>query len=114
MILFAMLVVLAAAAIPSTLAYGYYGSSNSYPPYGQYWGYDWGRSNYISPPIYLSYRGSDNTCVTGVRSAYWGGFTGCSSYQGNNVRPWSGGNAYSTWSNSYSNYGYGNTYRSYY
>lgn len=81
------LALVAALAVPSVFAYGY-GSNNGYPPYGEYWGYNpWTSHNYVSPPIYISYRGGDN-CVLGVRSAYWGGFSDCSSYQYNAVRPW--------------------------
>ena len=100
MVLLAALVALTALAVPSTLAYG----SNGYPPYGAYWGYDWGASNYISPPIYIGgSRGS--SCMLGVRSAYWGGFSGCNGgYQAQSVRSWGGTSPYSGGSNYYNSY----------
>ncbi len=81
------LALVATLAIPGVFAYGH--GSNGFPPYGEYWGYNqWTSNNYISPPIYISYRGGDN-CVLGVRSAYWSGFSGCNGYEYSAVRPWS-------------------------
>lgn len=104
----------AAMAVPTVLASSYGNWGGGTPPYGAYWGYNFGWNNYISPPVYLSYRGGDN-CVIGVRSSYWAGFPECSGYGYNAVREWNRDPyAYTRYQGptrySYGSPGYGSTY----